>query len=310
MPGSHLELKSSFGDQTLSRLRFALHGTHNATETASLRDEGLRFIEGKPILSMNLVEARQEMGRLQAAGNGMGEPGSLMVCAVPANLHLGYGVFTTAYIDRAQKQVTGAPLRYMGGRSNLALYVAADTEASRVHIEAEVANGYDLELRPPYILEPQFVVGSFVTSPLFGNILQQLDVGIRSMQVLEFDRLERSLTDSMEPSIPANGVLVPTAVRDLIFGTVESVIISELRTMHFQTLRALGYTFSDGYQEVQVLPEYDVAQQRGRVDEFERRLASSNLFVAELAWLKEYATHVLDLMRIELEGAQLEALPD
>ena len=184
MPGSHLELKSSFGDQTLTRLRFALHGTYNATETALMREEGLKFIEGKPLLSMNLIEVRQEMARLQAAGSGMGEPGSIMVCVVPANLHLGYGVFTTAYIDRQLKQVTGAPLLYMGGRDNLAFYTSADTEASRVHIEAEVANGYELDLRPTYNLDPQFIMGSFITTPLFGNILQQLDVGIRSMQVL------------------------------------------------------------------------------------------------------------------------------
>jgi hypothetical protein len=141
------------------------------------------------------------------------------------------------------------------------------------------------------------------------NVLRQLEVGIESMRMLDYEHFERALCELLEPSIPAHAVLIPTAVRDLIIGTVESVTMSRLRLMHFQTLAALGYEFLEESGAVQVPLVVDLAQQRQRIEEFERGLASSSLFAAELSWLKVYATHVLDLMRVELEGEELTSLP-
>jgi hypothetical protein len=316
MAASRLELISSYGDQTLPRVRFVVHGTSNARDFASIGETGLRFVEGRPTVSTNIVHAQDwtvnPAKQAQSLGGGTieNEPGSVVVCAVPANFHLGYGVFTTAYVDLALKRVIGAPLRYAAARKQLAFYMSADTESSRTHIEREVAGGYSLDQRPQFVLEPQYVVGSFDLGSGFDVLVTQLDVAIRSLEPIEYDRLEGSLRDVFRPRIPADIVLVPTAIRDIIVGTAESIIVSRLRMMRWQGLALLGYTFVEGREEVQIAKVSDMAEHRRRMNELRLQLETSALFTAELTWLKTYAMHVLDEMKVELGAAELEALDD
>src|ERR1022692_1373090 len=98
---SRLELVSSHGDQTLPMARFVVHGTSHVTESISIMDEGLRFVEGKPTVTSNLIHAHDWTVAPGVGAQAMiGEPGSVIVCAIPQNYHLGYGIFTNAYIDR------------------------------------------------------------------------------------------------------------------------------------------------------------------------------------------------------------------
>ena len=105
-------------------------------------------------------------------------------------------------------------------------------------------------------------------------------------------------------------MLAATAVRDIIVGTVESTVISRLRMMRWQGLSLLGFRFLEGKQEISIAPVRDMIEQRRRMDEMGRLLASSSLFAAELSWLKVLVAHELELMRVELDGAELEALSD
>jgi hypothetical protein len=304
MPLSRLELISSHADETLPRIRFVVHGTVNATDAISISEFGLRFAEGRPIISTDIVHAHN------LTANPVGQPGAVFLCAVPTNYHVGYGAFTTAYVDRQLKRVSGAPLSYAAARRQLALYNTVDTEAARMHVEAEVANGYPLEQHPQYVLEPKYVIGSFVAGNGFDALVSQLDVTIRSLQPVDFDRMERSFKDVLQLTAPTNDLETPSAIRDLITGTIESILLTRLRTMRWQGLALLGYKFYEGKQEVQIQPVQDIVEQRRRMDEMGRLLASSSLFTAELAWLKAYVAHELDIMRIELEGDALESLPD
>src|SRR6266566_4026694 len=96
---SRLEVLSARGDETIGRYKWVVHGTSNATDALSITDAGLNFIEGRPTFSTNLVHAydwtvnpekqAQSLGR----GEMVGEPGSVMLVAVPSNLYLGHGVF-------------------------------------------------------------------------------------------------------------------------------------------------------------------------------------------------------------------------
>jgi hypothetical protein len=315
MPLSRLELVSSHGDQTLGNIRFAVHGSANGDEAAAILSGGLRFTEGRPTVSTNIVHAQDwtvnAEKQAQSLGGGAmpGNPGSVIVCAVPANFHLGYGIFTTAYVDRTLKRVSGAPLRYAAGRKQLAFYMSEDAEAARVHIESEIANGFAVTQHPQFILEPKFLVGWF-NGPALGQLVKQLDVSVRAFEAIDYNRTEEALREMFQVLEPANAVLVPTVMRDIIIGTIESVVISRLRMMRWQGLGLLGYSFVEGREEVQITPVRDMAEQRARMDDLGRRLASSSLFNAELAWLKVYAAHELDLMRVELDGAELEAAAD
>jgi hypothetical protein len=316
MPLSRLELVSSYGDQTLSRVRFVVHGTSNATDALSIMDAGLVFTEGRPTVSTNIVHAHDwtvnpgKQAQSWGGGTSVGEPGSVILCAVPANYYLGYGVFTSAYIDRQAKCVLGAPLRYAGARKQLAFYTQSDTEASRMHVESEVANGYALDQHPRMNLDTRYIIGSFPPDSGFDATIVQLDVAIRSMQPLEFERFERSFMDILHLPEPANSVLAATAIRDIIVGTIESTIVSRLRMMRWQGLKLLGYTFQEGETQVQIVPVSDLTEQRRRMDEMGRMIASSALFGAELSWLKVYVSHQLEAMRFEIEAAELESMPD
>lgn len=303
MPMSRLELVSSHGDQSLASIRFVVHGTPDGTRTQAAFTEGLKFIEGQSVVSTNIVHAQNEATAPVAAGTA---PGSIIVCAVPANFHLGYGIFTTAYVDRTFKRVGGAPLRYAGSRNELAFYMEPGVEAARIHIESEIANGFAIEQRPRFIVEPKFMIGQF-GGLSFDEVLRSIVVSVDAFDPIDYARMEENLRELFVPSIPANMVLAPTAMRDILIGTVESLVMTRLRTMRWQGLAMLGYSFTEGRQPVDVTPVRDASEQQRVIDEVGRKLASSSLFSAELAWLKVYATHELDLMRVELEAAQLDA---
>jgi hypothetical protein len=317
MPSSKLELVSSHGDQTLSRTRFVLHGTDGATETISERDAGMLVIEGKAAVTTNLLNAKAwtQSGLHEAhgpmIGNGaIGEAGTVMVYALPPDLNLGYAIFTTAYIDRKLMRVNGAPLRYAGSRSELAFYTAQDAEGQRIHLESEVANGYSIEQHPRLAIKTKYLIGEFAPGVAFDSVTNKLDITVRSMQSVDFNSIESDLTSIFKPSTLANAVLVPPMIRDILVGTIESIVLSRVRLMRWQGLQLLGYYFFEGTKTAHIPPVKDVGEQKRRLDELGRQLASSPIFSGELAWLTTYVAHEMELMRVELEAADLESMTD
>jgi hypothetical protein len=72
----------------------------------------------------------------------------------------------------------------------------------------------------------------------------------------------------------------------------------------------LGYRFYEGDQLARIPQVKDLAEQKHRLDELGRQLASSSIFSGELAWLTTYVANAIQLMRVELEGADLESMTD
>jgi hypothetical protein len=313
MPLSRLELVAQHGDQTLSRVRFFLYPARSATDAYAIQDTGLQFTEGKPFASTNIIYGHEAVLRGSASRDAdtmLGEEGGLFILSLPPNLHLGYGIFTSAYIDRKQKQVSGSPIKYAAARDQLSLYVSPEAEAERVHIEAEVANGYGLDQRPVYMLESKYIVGKFLFSDGFDQLIRQLGVKIGGFEGLDYDVLERSFLDVMRASANSNPGVAEAALRDLVTGTVESMIIARLRMMRWHNLVLLGYKFYEGDRQIQIPGVTNMADQRRKMDDVGRLLASSMLFNAELEWLKLFVAKELEIMRIELEGSELANLPD
>lgn len=313
MPISRLELIAGHGDQTLGRVRFFLYPARNATDSISAEDAGLQFSEGRAIAATNIVYAHNAVLRgatSQTEDMMIGDPGRIFIFSLPPNLHLGYGIFTSAYIDRQAKRVVGAPIRYAAAREQLALYNAPDTENARVHIESEVANGYALEQQPVFLLEPKYIIGKFLSAEGFDELVKQVAVSINSFSAVDYDRFMRAFLDVMRVSANSNPGVAETALRDLITGTVESSVISRLRTMRWQNLSLLGYSFFEGDREVKIPGVTNLGEQRSRMDELGRLLASASLFTAETEWLKQFVAKELEIMRVELEGAELESMTD
>jgi len=310
-----LELASGHGDQTLSAVQFVLHGVLNVTELVSIRDAGLQFAEGQPVVTSNLAQAAGwAMGMYSSGSSGVAhqepESAGIVVAAIPPNFHLGYAVFTTAYIDRQTKQVSGAPLRYAVSRNQLALYMLPDTEAARVRIETEVANGYALMQHPRLALDKQYIVGEFDSGPGFQAMMRQLEGTVANLQPLDSDRLERSLMELFVPNQSGRIALPSSAMRGLVMRTAESLILTRLRMMRWQGLSLLGYRFFEGGREARLQLPKDVTEQRARIEQLGRQLASSQLLTGELEWIKTYAEHQLELMKMELDGALLEVQPE
>lgn len=158
-----------------------------------------------------------------------------------------------------------------------------------------------------FVLDPKVLVGS-MSGVALDQLVKRLDVSVRSFETLDLVRLEDEFREVLVPVSLASAALVSAAIRDIIIGTIESIVISRMRMMRWQGLALLGYTFTENRQEVQIAPVQDLAEQRRRIEDIGRRLASSGIFSTEVAWLKAYVTNQLDLMRIELDGAELEAL--
>ena len=311
MLGTRLELPSAHGDQTLKSVQFVLHGSSEAAGRRIVF-EGFDFIEGRASVSTNLLQAygyatdplKRSYSTDAVAVND--DAGLISVIALPKEFHLGYAAFTTAFIMRATKLVMGAPLRYAGGRKQLALYVDENTEKTRKQVEADVAAGMRLTERPAFHIDQRYVLGTFKPSPWLQTVISTIEVNAKAFQPIDFVSVEGALTQLFEYREPAQAVLVPSMVRNIVVGTVESVVISRLRMMRWQGLGLLGYRFREGSEDVAVTRVADIPEQRRRMDEYGRMLASSSIFSGDLAWLKTYATNQLDLMRVELDGAELE----
>ena len=297
MPASRLELLSDHGDQTLSSVRVVLHGSKMQASEGVFKD-GLSSKEGRAIVSTNLIQTYREAN----------DSGLVTAIGLPEDFHIGNAVFTTAYIDRVTKLVYGAPLRYADARQQLALYLTAATEDARARIEAEVRRGVTLESRPNLKIDQRYVIGSFYSSSGLKSIISHIAVSVEAFEMIDFfGSLERSLKSLFEVREVAQSVLVPTMVRDVILGTVESVVLSRLRLMRWQGLAMLGYRFRQDREEVKVPQASGLADYRRQIDNCDDLIASSDLFSGELAWLRVYAANELGVMRVESDGYERSA---
>lgn len=294
MINSRLELPSAHGDQTLPAVRFVLFGARREAQP-DIMTHGLRFAPGEAVVGTNLVHVQAQMA---------GQAGTVVVLAVPAELHLGYAAQTTAYIDRSLKVVEGSPLRYAAGRQLLSFYLDADTEVARKQIEQPA---HELGAAGPGLsIDVHYVLGAFAADSALASTIGALQQSAQAFEAVDIQRTERALVELFDCREPAQAVLVPSMAHSLVVGTMESLILTRLRMMRWQGLSLLGYRFIEDRQDVAVTRVADVAEQRRRMDEYGRLLASSALFSGELAWLKTYALHELDLMRVELDAAELD----
>ncbi len=288
-----LKLSSSHGDQTFLQLRFVVHSILAASEAEAIEDNGLPFVEGRPVVCGGLDQA---LGQASTS-----QDGKVLVLAQPQQFHLGYGVFTTAYIDRALRRVVGAPLRYASSRRQLAFYLDREVEPARERIEAEVAEGYELDKRPSFVVEAQNIVGAFRATSTFHSLVGQLEVATQAFQPLDLDRLEASLGEFFEPAVLEAEAMTSSVVKDLIASTVETIVMSQLRLMRWQGLQLLGFGFFEDDKPVSIPAVQDLAEQRARIAQFQKALEAPQLFAGQLAWLRGYAATELRIMHVELD---------
>jgi hypothetical protein len=294
---SRLKLISSHGDQTLPRLRFVLHVAPSAEQVADLVQRGLQYAEGRPSVLTDLTGVFEEWPQGSQGGK-------VFVLGVPTDLSLGYGVFTTAYIDRSLKHVVGAPFKYADARQHLAFYTERDTEAARERVEAEVAEGYELDQRPTFRLDPHNIVGFFNPTPAFQSLVGRVQVALDAFQPVEFEILEQALTELFRPAEPSTAVLASSIVDELLVATIEARVMRRLRMMRWHGLKLLGYEFFDGERVVEVKPTASsVTEQLQHIDSMQQSLDNPALFTGQLAWLKQYVATELRIMRVELDEA-------
>jgi len=253
---------------------------------------GLRFAEGQQVASASLAQAFE----------GEPAPQRLYVMTPPIDFHAGYGVFTTAYVDRALRRVVGAPIKYANGRRQLAFYRDHDVETARERIEAEVAEGYALDQRPTFVVEPRNIVGYFNATPVLQSLVNQLMVDTTALEPIDFEQFTESLASLFRPVEPNTTIMASSVADDLLISTAESAVISRLRMMRWQGLAALGYSFYDGETPITMPPvQGGLGLYRQRVLDLQRLAGSARFFVGQLAWLKPYVDTELRIMLLELD---------
>jgi hypothetical protein len=228
---SRLKFVSGFGDSKLPHLQYVVHGTSNEQSIQDIHLNGFRFTPGRPIVSTNLIHAddwttnTQKQAQSMGVGTVAGEVGRVLVMRTPTGFHLGYGVFTEAFVDRALLRVGGSPLRYAAGRKQLAWFRSPDTEAERESIETEIMNGNDWPNQSAYIVEPHDVIGSFRHSPVFSSLIADIQATASDMSSLEVGVMTNYLINEIELNGSQPDRDVQAALSELIVGTVESLII-------------------------------------------------------------------------------------
>lgn len=284
-----LHLEAAHGDVGLLRLPVVVHVTPDESYVGDALAGQLPFAFGQPGLTANLADV------MPAAQNG----GAALLIQPPPGLIVGYGVFTSAYVDRVIRRVGGSPGRYLAGRSSLALYQSGDAETERRALEAETVAEAGFGLLKS-VLPAAAVVGWLKPDAGANTSVQELTIAAQELAPVAIDSIAKYWTSLVQsPRIEPPALL--SHMRRLVESSVESEVIGMVRRWRLEALAGMGYHFYEGQKPWSGVTAVSQLDQRQRLNDLQRRLASSQLLTGELDWLKQYVSQVIHIMEVELE---------
>ena len=274
-----LELTSSRGDDTFASLQYVVCGLASSAQAQAALASGISAPEGAPSVTTNLVHAMQQAG---------GQTGCLVVLRRPAQPTLGYASDTGAIIDRQAKTISGYPLAYAAGRSDLGWYTDSKLDASH-HLSLVVPAGY--------------IAATIEITPGLSSVLDRLEVAANALSSFDLSFVETALGETITLAPDFTQGSVEQVVHGLSIATAEALVLSRLRQMRWEGLALLGYTFTDGGQPATIKAPASIEAHKANIDHLEAQLKGQSLLTAELSWLKPHVVTAIAMMRSELADA-------
>lgn len=300
-PSSYHRIDSIEGDAGLAGVTYVLHGNSSVQDSLQITKTGLTVQEGRATVSTDLdhslrwatlVEKRRYTKSLTVKGDG--EVGQIFVIKVPDGLHIGYGVFTSMFVNLKQKEIKGAPIKYASGRKQLAFYEHEDTEKIRQSLEIK-------KLIKKISLKPEAIVAAIHPSDELNSLITSFENQVRCFEEPDIsktiDTLIRAINASNSDVMDNEGLNM--AIAELVASTIESVAISRLRHLVLDVKRALGYKIilEDGDLDARSVTIENVEKQ---VQDLHQKVHSEGFRLGS-DWLTKYLKERSEEMLAEIQ---------
>ena len=302
LPASpELEKGSSIVEQS-ANLRFVLHGTSSKTDLDKIKDTGLNFTIGRATVSGNLAHAlrwateheRREHFSKSGTNITPHETGAIILLSVPEEYQTGLGTYTSAKIDADKKIIDGDVLKFIGGLKQLGIYPRGDLKATRTKLEQEKeslgrikALGNQAEIdkqnllaNPVGKIDRENILAIINPTPGLSDFLASIGNQLLGQTDLTF--LTQTLASLCE------GKISTEVCKELIYSTIESIIVSKVRNLVIQTKIFQGYRIfnkdNDITADQTTMDKAKIIQAIGKLD----IMVSNVQTEPKLAWLSEY----------------------
>lgn len=287
-------LLSFEGDETLSQVRYFLHGAASIIDAQAIETAGLSCREGRATLSTDLAhslawavgEKRQYSESKTAREEN--EEGRVFIFRKPDDLRVDYGLFTDAVVTK--NRVTGFPIKYASGRKQLALYRPESTKEQLRELKKEE--------RDIVTLSPDNIEAVIRPSAELRELVAELAQRAKRFEKIDIanntTKLARLLQNDDTNIIKGDIVAI---CKDIITTTIESVTISKIRNLLLDILASKGYEIFEN-NEPQPRPRDAQAVQAEVLALYE--LCHKKSFDIGIAWLNNFITTQSEHLRDEI----------
>lgn len=238
-------LFSSEGDETLSQVRYFLHGSASLLDAQGIAAEGLHCREGRATLSTDLAHSLSwAVGENQqysdsTTARGEYEEGRVFIFKKPDELKVDYALFTNAVVSK--DRVTGFPLKYASGRKQLGLYQPENTQAQLKKLKKEE--------RAIVTLSPDCIAAVIKPTAEIRALATDVVEHAKQFEKVDVEKYAAQLAELLHTD-PANTLNEDVAAmsRDIITTTIESATISKIRNLALDVLASNGRTIIENHE--------------------------------------------------------------
>ena len=241
-PIGSLELHETFVTEQLTNKRYFLHGNSSPEDSKSIAAVGLNVMEGRATLSCNLVHAfdwamsseKRQVYSQSETPTEENSRGSVFVVEKPNQNSFGFANFTGFTIDHEKREIRGQPLKWASAYKQIGVFSDQNVEIRKKQLEAVT-----MKERPKVNINENALILQVNPSKQASITIEELDTKIKKFEAVDIEKFTQQFIENFEvDQIPE----IHKIVGELVKSTIESIVITKLRTKALQIKAAQGYT--------------------------------------------------------------------
>jgi hypothetical protein len=279
-----IKLESAKGDETFSRIKYLTYEVKESEDIGSITVNGLSFKEGESVVSGTLA---YPLSDLQTRS------GEVVIIRRPNQPYLGFARSTTAVYDRGSKIIKGNPVEYMNSRRSLGWY-------SLPEMAVDTTQNTQTASTPNLLVAKDFIIGSIKITPSIRDIFDEIRIAAASLVELDINGIINAVSESII-LLPEFALATTNEIaHSIVYSSLESAILSNLRLMRFQGLNLLGYKFQENGVDIVLEPEVSKDQLQHQMALLEVNARKSLVLSGDLEWLRHEIDITLSMMNNEI----------
>lgn len=296
--GETLELHSETTKEQLSEKKYFLHGNSSPEDSADIAADGLDVMEGRATLSCNLTHAfdwatsleKRQTYSQSTTPTVEGSSGSIFVIEKPEEYSFGFANFTDVTIDREKKEIRGQPLKWASAYKQVGVFSNQDIDVRKKQLE-----GMKMDERPRVIVNKESFSFEVKPSQQTFEVVEALDTEIKDFRSVGINEYTNRFMESLEVEQTAE---VQEIAGELVESTIESIVVTRLRTKALEIKASQGYTIYNYANKPTTYFDKAPEEIKDELLQWQSNLENSNL---DIEWLDTYARGNITRLLEELE---------